>query len=70
MIAAALARTAIEEPIPGKEITVHLVNEIRHHCNLVCMKKEACPYSGKPLALKNCDVIKAAEKDLRARAGC
>jgi len=70
MIGAALARTAIEEPIPSREITIQLVYEIRCHCNLVCTKKEACPYYGKPLALKNCDVIKVAEADLRLRAGC
>ena len=70
MIGAALARTAIEEPVPGREITIHLVNEIRTHCNLVCGKREACSYYGKPLALKECPAIKAAEPDLRMRAGC
>ena len=66
MNAAQVARTIEEEPI----ITIRLMNEVRHHCNLVCTKKETCSYYGKPLALKNCDVIKGAEKDLRERAGC
>lgn len=71
MIGAALARTAIEEPVPGKEITPRLIREIHCHCNLICTtKKETCSYYGKPLALKECPAIKAAEPDLRMRAGC
>jgi hypothetical protein len=58
MIGAALARTAIEEPIPGREITVRL------------LKKAECPIYASADAIKRCPTVRAAEPDLRRRAGC
>lgn len=70
--AAKLARDAIEEPIPGREVTPHLISEIRTHCNLVCDEsvRRVCAVYGKSESLQHCEQIKLAEKDLRRRAGC
>ncbi len=72
MIGAALARTAIEEPIPSREITTPLINEIRFFCNHVCGEggRAGCPVYADAQALKECVRVKNAEPDLRKRAGC
>ena len=71
MIGPALARNAEEVPIP--KITDELLQEVKIHCNFSCTldQRRICPWYDKPAeALKKCQKIKAAEQELRLRAGC
>ena len=61
-----------EEPIPPKTapvITIHLLNEIRQYCN-GCGLVMQCPNAKSAGALEHCEMIKKAEPQLRAKAGC
>ena len=70
-IGPALARNAEEVPIP--KFTDELKREITIHCNFSCAleQRRICPWYDKSAeALKKCGTIKAAEQELRLRAGC
>jgi hypothetical protein len=69
MIAAQLARDAVEEPIPAREITIRLLNEIRKYCN-GCGTVSQCACAKSAGALQHCKKIKDQEPDLRKLAGC
>jgi hypothetical protein len=52
MIAAKLAKTAVEEPL----VTVQLLNEIRKYCN-GCGRVSECPTAKSAAALESCELI-------------